>query len=110
MRRLMESCVAGKDPVTVANASAPPRSGGCLASSANATTGSVTNTMDSSAQGTGCATVAAVSAGMAGQGTPARSGWGQSTDEEWTLSLEMGVMAARSDQRKADGHHQAGGK
>ncbi len=41
-----------------------------------------------SSQGMACAIVATVSAGTAGQGTLARSGWEQSTEEERTLVLE----------------------
>lgn len=59
-------------------------------------------------QGMGCAFVATVSAGTAGQGTPAKSGWGQSTEEERTVVLEAGSLAARSDQSTGHGRHQAG--
>lgn len=55
-------------------------------------------------QGMGCAIVATVSAGMAGRETLAKSGWEPSTEEERTLVLETGGLAARSDQE----HHQAG--
>ena len=59
-------------------------------------------------QGMGCAIVATVSAGTAGQGTLAKSGWERSTEEERTLVLETRSLAARSDQSTTDGHHQAG--
>lgn len=78
----------GKVRVTVANAFVLLRTGGCLESTASATTGSATNMTVLSAQGMGCATVAAVNAGTAGQGTPVRSGWEQSTEtltEAWSL-------------------------
>lgn len=77
----MESCVMGKAPVTVANAFVPLTTGGCRESTASATTGSVTNMTALSAQGTDCATVAAVSVGTAGLGMPVRSGWEQSTEQ-----------------------------
>lgn len=70
-----------KAPVTVANAFVLLRTGGCRESTASATTGSVTNMTALSAQGMDCATVAAVSAGTAGLGTPVRSGWEQSTEQ-----------------------------
>lgn len=77
----------GKAPVTVANAFVLLRTGGCQESTASATTGSVTNMTDLSAQGTDCATVAAVSAGTAGLGTPVRSGWEQSTEQHTGRAL-----------------------
>lgn len=77
----MALCVTGKAPVTVANASAPLRTGGCRENTASATTGTVTNMTALSAQGTDCATVAVVSAGTAGRGTPVRSGWELSIEQ-----------------------------
>lgn len=47
----------------------------------------------------GCAIVATVSAGMAGQGTHVKSGWEQSTEEE------RGGLAARSNQSTTHHHH-----
>lgn len=83
----MEFSAMGKAPVTVANAFVLLRTGGCQESTASATTGSVTNMTDLSAQGTDCATVAAVSAGTAGLGTPVRSGWEQSTEQHTDRAL-----------------------
>lgn len=80
MRPLMELYAVGKVRVTVANAFVLLRNGGCLESTASAMTESVTNMTGLSAQGMDCATVAAVSAGTAGQGTPVRSGWEQNTE------------------------------
>lgn len=94
----MESCAAAKAPVTVANVSALPKTGGCLESTVSVMTETVTNMTASSAQGMGCAIVATVSAGTAGQGTLAKSGWEQSTKEERTLVLETRDPAARSNQ------------
>lgn len=110
MRPPTESCAVEKVPVTVANVSALPKTGGCLESTVSVMTESVTNMTASSAQGMGCAIVATVSAGTAGQGTLAKSGWEQSTEEERTLVLETGGLAARSDQSTTDGHHQDGTK
>lgn len=84
----MGLCAAEKDPATVASASAHPKIGGCLESTASATTESVINMMASSAQGMGCAIVEPVSAGTAGQGTRVRSGWEQITEEDRTAGLE----------------------
>lgn len=56
-------------------------------------------------QGMGCAIAATVSAGMAGQGTHAKSGWDQSTEEETTLVLETGGLAARSNQSTTASRH-----
>lgn len=50
-------------------------------------------------QGMGCAIAATVSAGTAGRGTLAKSGWEPSTEVERTLALEdKRGLAARSDQ------------
>lgn len=108
MRPPTESCAVEKVPATVANVSARPKTGGCPESIVSVTTETVTNMTASSAQGMGCAIVATVSAGTAGQGTLAKSGWEQSTEEERTLVLETRSLAARSDQSTTDGHHQAG--
>lgn len=108
MRLQTESCAVEKVPVTVANVSAHPKTGGCLESTVSVTTESVTNMTASSAQGMGCAIAATVSAGTAGQGTLAKSGWEQSTEEERTMVLETGGLAAPSDESATSGHHQAG--
>lgn len=84
----MELYVTGKAPVTVANAFVLLRSGGCRESTASATTGTVTNMTALSAQGTGCATVAAVSAGTAGLETPVRSGWERSIEQDLSVQRE----------------------
>lgn len=76
----MGSYARAKDHVTVGSVSAHPRSGTFPESSANATTESVINMTASSAQGTAFVTVAAVTAGKAGLGTPVKSGWGLNTD------------------------------
>ncbi|KAI3356424.1 hypothetical protein L3Q82_017641, partial [Scortum barcoo] len=60
----------------------------------------VTNMTASSAQGMACAIAATVSAWTAGRETLAKSGWEQSTEEERTLVLETGGLAARSDQER----------
>lgn len=78
----MESCAAEKVPVIVASASAHPRIGGCLESTASVMTESAINTMASSAQGMACATAATASAGMAGRGMLAKSGWEPSTEKK----------------------------
>lgn len=88
MRHLMESCAVEKVPVTVANVSALPKTGGCLESTVSVMTESVTNMTASSAQGMGCAIAATVSAGTAGRGTLVKSGWEQSTEGNRTLVLE----------------------
>lgn len=59
-------------------------------------------------QGMGCAIVATVSAGTAGQGMLAKSGWERSTEEKRTVAFETRSLAARSDQSSTDGHRQAG--
>lgn len=76
----MELYVMAKAPVTAANAFVLLRTGGCQASTASATTATVTNTTALSAQGTDCATVAAANAGTAGLEMPVRSGWEQSIE------------------------------
>lgn len=108
MKPPMESCAVEKAHVTVANVSALPKSGGFLESTVSVTTESATNMTESSAQGMACAIVATVSAGTAGQGTLAKSGWERSTEEERTLVVETARLAARSDQSTTHGHHQAG--
>lgn len=71
-----------KGRVTVAGVSALDllRIGGSLGITVSVTTESVISTTDSSAQGMGCATAATVTAGMAGRGTPVRSGWELNTN------------------------------
>lgn len=90
-----------KAPVTVANAFVLLRTGGCRESTASATTGSVTNMTALSAQGMDCVTVAAVSAGMAGLGTPVRSGWEQST-EHWQSLLPRATRNNGCGQKTGD--------
>lgn len=51
-----------------------------------------------SSQGMGCAIVATASAGTAGQGTLAKSGWERSTEEDGTMRLETRGPRARRDQ------------
>lgn len=69
----------------MAAVSAHHRSGTFQGNSASATTGSATNMTGWFAQGTACATVEIVTAGMAGQETPVKSGLERNINPWWTL-------------------------
>lgn len=56
----------------------------------------------------GCAIAATVSAGTAGRGTLAKSGWEQNTEENRTLVLETEDWLPGATRNTTDGHNQAG--